>query len=205
MKKITIYENESCKQLGDLFGLFFEDLNHATDGGMYGELVQNRSFEYCEIDRQEYNGFTAWERSRNCFWEISTENPIHSENQHYLHVKAECGDWIANSGYNTGIYVQKGKKYDFSLWARCPETMAGEIEVAVREDQGETLYAEGHLMLEGAGWKKYELVLEASETTYKGRLRITFLNAGCYELDLISLFPQDTFCGRMPYPYRESG
>ena len=171
MKKITVYENESCKQLGDLFGLFFEDLNHAADGGMYGELVQNRSFEYCEIDRQEYNGFTAWEKSRNCLWEIHTENPIHTENQHYLQVKAECGDWIANSGYNTGIYVEKGKKYDFSLWARCPETMAGEIEVAVREEKGETVCAEGHLMLEGAGWKKYEL-------------------------DMVSLFPQDTFCGR---------
>lgn len=50
MKKIKIYEKESYKKLGDLYGLFFEDINHAADGGLYAELVQNCSFEFCEID-----------------------------------------------------------------------------------------------------------------------------------------------------------
>ena len=105
MKAITVYEKEIRKPLGDLFGLFFEDLNHAADGGMYAELVQNRSFEYCEVDHPQYHGLTAWEKSGGCVWEVRTREPLHPENRHYLHVEAQAGDWIANSGYNTGIYV----------------------------------------------------------------------------------------------------
>ena len=62
MKKITVYENEVTKELGDLFGIFFEDINHAADGGLYAEMVQNRSFEFEPIDNNSYNIFTAWEK-----------------------------------------------------------------------------------------------------------------------------------------------
>lgn len=54
-------ENKIC-DIGDLFGIFFEDINHAADGGLYGELVRNRSFEFCEIDNESYNHMTAWEK-----------------------------------------------------------------------------------------------------------------------------------------------
>ena len=57
---LTIYTQERGKELGDLFGIFFEDLNHAADGGLYAELVQNRSFEFDPIDRAEYHALTAW-------------------------------------------------------------------------------------------------------------------------------------------------
>ena len=63
MKKITVYEDEVTKELKDLFGIFFEDINHAADGGLYAELVQNRSFEFAPIDNKEYNSLTAWELS----------------------------------------------------------------------------------------------------------------------------------------------
>ena len=65
MKSITIYQDKTYKKLGDLFGLFFEDINHAADGGLYAEMVQNRSFEFCEIDCKEYNALTAWNKSVN--------------------------------------------------------------------------------------------------------------------------------------------
>ena len=55
MKKITVYEDEVTKELKDLFGIFFEDINHAADGGLYAELVQNRSFEFAPIDNKEYS------------------------------------------------------------------------------------------------------------------------------------------------------
>lgn len=136
MKRILIDETRKKKELGDLFGLFFEDLNHAADGGMYGELVQNRSFEFCQIDRAEYHGLTAWEKGGGLFWEIRTEEPLNAENQHYLYVKAQTGGYIANCGYNDGIYVEKGKSYDFSLWARCPEGTKAELTVGVAEFAG---------------------------------------------------------------------
>ncbi len=64
-KQIKIFQDQDYKKLGILYGLFFEDLNHAADGGLYAEMVQNRSFEYCEMDRQEQlNGRCA--RSGRC-------------------------------------------------------------------------------------------------------------------------------------------
>lgn len=196
MKTITVYENEERKPLKDLFGLFFEDLNHAADGGMYAELVQNRSFEYCEVDHPRYHGLTAWEKSAGCVWEIRSENPIHPENRHYLHVQARAGDWIANGGYNTGIYVEKGKTYDFSFWARCPESSQAGVEICVKTQTGEGACAAGLLVVEGREWKKYGLTLQAEQTTWEGKLFLTFPDGGSCELDMVSLFPADTFRGR---------
>ena len=60
--RIRIREDQPYKKLGDLFGIFFEDINHAADGGLYAELVQNRSFEFDPVDNPVYNGLTAWKR-----------------------------------------------------------------------------------------------------------------------------------------------
>ena len=79
MKQITIHENKVQKILGDNFGLFFEDLNHAADGGLYAELVQNRSFEYCTMDNEGYHGLTAWEKSPALQWEVRSENPLNKK------------------------------------------------------------------------------------------------------------------------------
>lgn len=196
MKAITVYEKEIRKPLGDLFGLFFEDLNHAADGGMYAELVQNRSFEYCEVDHPQYHGLTAWEKSGGCVWEVRTGEPLHPENRHYLHVEAQAGDWIANSGYNTGIYVEEGKSYDFSLWVRCAQDVRVRIEAAVKTREGECICAEGSFEAAGGEWKKYELTVKAAQTTWEGRLFLTFPDGGCCEIDMVSLFPKDTFRGR---------
>ena len=84
MKQITIYQDKPYKELGDLYGLFFEDINHAADGGLYAELVQNRSFEFCEIDKPEYHCLTAWEKSEDCQWQVLDEKPLNEDNIHYL-------------------------------------------------------------------------------------------------------------------------
>lgn len=88
MKTITVHQEQPYKELGDLFGLFFEDINHAADGGLYAELVQNRSFEFCEMDRKEYHALTAWNKSEKAGWEVRTAEPLNRENPHYLRVQA---------------------------------------------------------------------------------------------------------------------
>ena len=150
MKKITVHQDQSYKKLGDLFGLFFEDLNHAADGGLYAELVQNRSFEFCEIDRKEYHALTAWNKKPETEWEVRTEKPLHEENTQYLHVNAKTGDYIYNTGFNTGIFLETGKKYDFSMWARVEEKPV-EVNVSVRDEQGRIL-TEGILTVCGNEW-----------------------------------------------------
>ncbi len=193
MKKIKIYEKESYKKLGDLYGLFFEDINHAADGGLYAELVQNRSFEFCEIDRKEYHALTAWEKSENTEWEICTQNPLNEENTHYLHVKAEKDAYIRNLGFNTGIYVEAEKTYLFSVYARTEKKV--QLTVSVTDDVG-TVYAKNTLEIQGNDWTKYACKVNATGTTAAGRLVLTFGDECVCDLDMVSLFPTDTFMGR---------
>ncbi len=206
MKQIKVYQNDRYKKLGDLYGLFFEDINHAADGGLYAELVQNRSFEYCEIDKSDYTPLTAWEKSEDARWEVINDRPLNAENTHYLKVEAaKKGSYIKNRGFNTGIFVEAGKKYDFSVFARfdaCADAKAvedeGGLAIMVVDEEGRVCAKADALITVAASdaWKKYELELAAETTTYNGRLVITFDNVGIYELDMISLFPQDTFMGR---------
>lgn len=199
MKKIVVHQEQPYKKLGDLFGLFFEDINHAADGGMYAELVQNRSFEFCEIDRKDYHPLTAWTKSENALWEVKSDQPLNQENIHYLEVKVQKGDYIFNSGFNTGMFLEAGKKYDFSIWAKVQEAEntdhCGQIRICVK-DKKQNMVAQNQLVISGNQWQKYELVLEAVDTTVCGNLYLIFETAGTFDLDMVSLFPQDTFKGR---------
>lgn len=217
MRQIKIYEQESYKKLGDLYGLFFEDINHAADGGLYAELVQNRSFEYCEIDRRDYHALTAWEKSEGITWQVCDSAPLNKENTHYLHVEAKAGASVQNLGYNSGIYIEAGKKYDFSVYARLCDCQPGGkgvgdgeraeavegatgsrqnlVKIAVTDDTGKVC-AENTLTLQADNWHKYGLTLEATDTTWHGRLELIFADGGSFDLDMVSLFPQDTFQGR---------
>ena len=196
MRQIIIHQDDPYKELGDLYGLFFEDINHAADGGLYAELVQNRSFEYCEIDHKDYHSLTAWEKSGGIDWVVTDISPLNSENTHYLHVKAQPGSHIRNLGYNSGIYVEAGKKYDFSVYARLSGSDGPkEIQAGVVTDDGK-VFAQETFTVQGEQWEKYTLVLESSGTTWEGRLSLAFPEEGSYDLDMVSLFPQDTFKGR---------
>lgn len=192
-KQIRIFQDRTYKELGILYGLFFEDINHAADGGLYAELVQNRSFEYCDMDRAGYHALTAWEKKGEVDWSVRTEQPLHAENPHYLHVKSRPGGAVCNTGYNTGIFVEEGKYYDFSLFAGGVE---GSIPVCVTVESEAGVCAQGSFSVSGQGWKKYELQIKATGTTACGRLTLTFEAGGECDLDMISLFPQDTFLGK---------
>lgn len=192
MKTITIHQEQPCKKLGDLFGIFFEDINHAADVGLYAEMVQNRSFEFCEIDRKDYHALTAWEKSEGAEWTVKTEKPLNQENLHYLEVKAGKGDFICNTGFSTGMFLEAGKKYDFSVWAMGKSAV---LRVSVKDENGDNV-AENTLSLSGEEWQKYELVLEAEKTTVCGKLYLIFEEEGTYAFDMVSLFPQYTFRGR---------
>lgn len=203
MKTIRVYQNEPYKQLGDLYGLFFEDINHAADGGLYAELVQNRSFEFDKIDRWDYHSFTAWEKSEKADWEIRTEEPLNKENVHYVHVTAEQGDWIKNLGFNTGMFIEEGKRYDFSVYARGNSDTKIKISVVdadgvlcTKEDESTTVELRKAAETKENGWSKCELVLTATKTTTCGRLVLTFAGKTECDLDMVSLFPQDTFLAK---------
>lgn len=195
-KVIRVKQQQKTKKLGDLYGLFFEDINHAVDGGIYAELVQNRSFEYCEIDYKEYTHFTAWEKSGNCEWSIETEKPLAKFNTHYLRVNGENGAIIKNQGYNNGVYVKAGKKYRFSVYLRNKNQEEKQIVVRVSDKDFGVCCGEGYFncsITSHDEWKKYKLEFMATKTTTCGELQLIFADGGEYDIDMVSLFPKDTF------------
>lgn len=98
-----------------MYGVFFEDINRAADGGLYAELVQNRSFEYTTDDNKSYTPLTAWTVT-GAAQVVDDDGRLNARNRDYLSLSA--GSSVTNSGCNTGIRVEDGKRYDFSVWAR---------------------------------------------------------------------------------------
>lgn len=214
---LTVDTTEKKQSFGDMFGIFFEDLNHAADGGLYGELIRNRSFEFDEIDNRSYNHLTAWNISGlkndgengplkqevntdNIYgtYAIENEMPLSEKNPHYLTVNIKEGNMydisknvsIVNEGFNTGLFLEKGKEYNFSIYCMCYEN---DMSLMVSLTDGEEELAENVIAAAGDGWKNYRCVFTPDKTTYNGRLKVQFLNSGKISLDHISLFPKDTF------------
>ncbi|WP_200302844.1 alpha-L-arabinofuranosidase C-terminal domain-containing protein [Streptomyces adelaidensis] len=170
-----------------MYGVFFEDINRAADGGLYAELVQNRSFEYSTADNRAYTPLTSWTVDGTA-QVVNDAGRLNERNRNYLSLSA--GSAVTNAGYNTGVRVEAGKKYDFSVWARAdsPTTLA----VALQDADG-TLATARQVAVKG-GWAKYKARFTATRTSSDGRLGVA--SSGAAALDEVSLFPRDTYKGR---------
>lgn len=201
---INIYADDEKKEQGDLFGIFFEDLNHAADGGLYGELVRNRSFEFDKVDSPEYHAMTAWslvERGDSVAQaHIETTAPLNQNNPHYLVLEVMTegeGGGIANEGYAPGIPFEKGKEYKFSCYCRSRSGKSVPLEIRLENSDGTKCYAKDQILPQTGEWKKYELTLRSGQTDYQGRIVLVMREPAQVELDMVSLFPADTF-GEVP-------
>ncbi|WP_298454643.1 alpha-L-arabinofuranosidase C-terminal domain-containing protein [uncultured Cellulomonas sp.] len=184
----------------DLYGLFYEDINYAADGGLYAELVRNRSFEFTSADNASFTGMTAWEEVERAGATATTavvtdEGRLNDTNRFYLQLEASgAGAGIRNTSYNTGVPVVAGEEYLFSVWAR--SQTAQPLTVAVEDAAGEATFATGTVAVDGSGeWKKYETTLTATGSTTAGRLAVVAGAAGTVALDMVSLFPEDQWEG----------
>ncbi len=188
--------------MGDLFGIFFEDLNHAADGGLYAELVQNRSFEFDPIDHPDYHALTAWEKVERgggeCEVRVENETPLNKQNQNYAVIDimaAGDGVGLMNHGFNTGIPVREGETYVFSMYARRNSSFDVPVIITLEGLEG-SIYSEAAIVVASDQWTKYEARLTASATDYSGRLVLTTKGSGFLCLDMVSLFPARTFRNR---------
>lgn len=190
-------DGETTEISDDLYGVFYEDINYAADGGLYAELVRNRSFEFNSSDNRSFTGLTAWEKvERGATGSISVgtdTNRLNDSNRYYLTVNAAGpGVGVRNLGYNEGLAVEAGASYDFSVWAR---TATAQTLTVTIEDGGQVL-ATGTVGVAGDDtWAKHELTLTAGATSASARLVVTGGGAGTLRLDMVSLFPQDTWVG----------
>ncbi len=174
-----------------MYGLFFEDINFAADGGLYGELVKNRSFEF----PQHYMG---WRVFGNV--ELEDDGPF-ERCPHYVvlsdpgHRERRTG--LQNEGF-FGIGVEKGKEYRFSVWAKAPK---GKSQIRVQLINEQAMYerqnfSEVKLDVDSKDWKKYEVTIKSSRTEPKANLRIFLSSPNPVALEHVSLFPKETFKNR---------
>lgn len=136
-----------------MYGVFFEDINRAADGGLYAELVQNRSFEYDPADNASYTPLTAWAPAGGTLDVVDDDGRLNERNRRYLRVGLPGG--VINSGYNTGVNVERGERYDFSVWARTDQAAGTPLHVGLTDEAGADLAAPLKLQVTGDGWKKY--------------------------------------------------
>lgn len=197
----------------DLVGVFFEDLNYAADGGLYAELVQNRSFEYSAVEQSHWGPFFSWDLRKlgggDGSLGLANVRPIHPNNPHYALltvVRPGDGVGIANGGFD-GIPLRAGATYEASFWAYQPFMNAkwgpnNSIEghpmpVTLRlEGRDGQVLAEAEVEVVGRAWTRYSVRLTPSETEKQAQLVLLAHARGGLALDMISLFPQDTFMGR---------
>jgi alpha-L-arabinofuranosidase len=176
-----------------MLGAFLEDVNFAADGGLYAELVKNRSFEFPD-PMMGWNRISTGHTAGGV--EIREDDPFNEANPHYLRIKTDGaaeGFGVSNEGFR-GMGVRGGEGYAFSAQLRAVEGQPG-LRIALVAPNGRKL-AETRLTGFDKRWKKYSATLRATDTEPKARLEVCVEAAGALDLDMVSLFPEKTWKNR---------
>jgi alpha-L-arabinofuranosidase len=173
-----------------LHGVFFEDINYGADGGLYAELVQNRSFEHAE----HLYAWSTVDRGGDGTVTIETADPLNAKNPHYLRLDvkdAGQGFGVANYGFG-GIAVRPHENYLFSVRARADAAFHGILRAVVEDETGRPL---GECRLEGLTeqWREFDGVIPSSGAADHARLVVLATAPGRVDLDVVSLFPENTW------------
>ena len=187
---LSIDAQNEVHEISDLlYGVFFEDINFAADGGLYAEMVINRSFEYGSL--AEGDEFHGWSTVGDIEYTVKvqdTENCLNPNNTNYLVLSnsSDTKSGVQNTGFLDGMSVESGVTYDFSVYAKA-EDYSGEI--TVRLIAGEQIAAEASFSAITSEWTKYELSLTSSLTSSSDVYLQILIDKGEVALDMVSLFP----------------
>lgn len=177
-----------------MYGIFFEDINYGADGGLYAEMVKNRSFEF----PQNLLGWTTFGKV-----EVKDDGPF-ERNPHYVRLlpagHGEKYTGMDNEGF-FGVTVHKDSTYRFSAWMRTPSGNPGKIrvELTAPASMGETQVLARHdIEVNSKEWKKYTCTLKPNQSIQRGVLRIFLAKPDKNAIDMehVSLFPANTWKGR---------
>ena len=197
-----------------LYGIFFEDINWAADGGIYAEMVANRGFD--------------WRTERPAYWEYDFRGgaearvtqewakPLYPENAQYLRIEAigagtGCG--MRNRGFCGGMKIVGGAKYDLKFYARGVDGYAGGLRVVLEKPSvekggaivqlAEFKVRPGQMKVGEAGatpfdrilpdWTKFTAELVAAEDATNATLSVLLDSKGIVDVEFVSLFPRDTY------------
>lgn len=184
---ITVQVNKPGHKVSPLlWGIFFEDINLSADGGIYPELVRNRSFE--DSDKPDF-----WKLDGQGEMAIDNRQPLTPINRRSLRVQVNGDVSLLNEGY-WGMALVRGEGYQLRLAARAADGLAGPLAVVLRSRAGAEL-AKAELAGLTEGWKWFEAGLTASDTDPKASLCITVSGKGTLWLDMVSVMPKRTWKG----------
>ena len=183
-----------------LYGIFYEDINHAADGGIYAELIRNRSFEDgprfgAPADMQGWTTLAAAPSQITAqLIQPTKKTPLLNAAQHnalQLDVRASVQNpvCLVNEGF-WGINAVQGRTYRLSFWAKSLK-YKGTVKATLCSQDGSILYAEtavGTFPVD-KGWQKYEATLKSNENDPHAQFALVFDGVGTVQLDVVSLFP----------------
>lgn len=174
-----------------MYGIFFEDINYAADGGLYGELVKNRSFEFP-------NNFAGWDISGKVT--LKDDGPF-NKNPHYVRLAPSGHNdkhtMIENHGF-FGMGVKEGAEYRFSVWARVPDGGTAKLWIDLVDNatmSDDQKLGNVGVEVSGKEWKKYTAFVKPNKTFAKAHLRIWGDSKVTTDVEHVSLFPVDTYKG----------
>ncbi|MGN6214138.1 alpha-L-arabinofuranosidase C-terminal domain-containing protein [Parafilimonas sp.] len=174
-----------------MWGIFFEDINFAADGGLYAELVKNRSFEF-------FTPLTGWSirQASPTTGSVLVTNRLETDsaNQRYIRVtrNTATGEFgLTNEGFR-GMGIKQNEQYIFTVSAR---SEAGNLALHVQlvDSTGKNLGESQTINISGNNWQQYKTSLTANATELKARLNVWFEGEGVADFDMLSLFPQHTW------------
>lgn len=164
------------------YGIFYEDINHAADGGLYAELIRNRSFEDDSIP-------SNWFSIGNARISLVKEGLLNEAQHNALGVTiAGEGDGILNEGF-WGINAVKDRKYQLSFWAKSDKNYKGTITARLQSAAGQCLGETKVKVACSKKWEKYTATIIATGNDPKAEFSLTADKAGEFQLDVVSLFP----------------
>ncbi len=199
-----------------LYGIFFEEINRAGDGGIYAEMLQNRSFEDAPFP-------LGWKlvqgEGAEGKMELDRTLPLNGKNPTSLRLEiARPGHRLGVASYgfrgvpqrprdrpaewlprfesaSGGLAVERGKKYDLTFYARTAKGFSGPLTATLERPDGRVLASKAVRNL-GDRWKKVTLSLTPDRSETEARLVLSAGSPGIVWLDMVSLFPRDTYKGR---------
>lgn len=179
-----------------MYGIFFEDINFAADGGLYAELIKNRSFEFDEplTGWKQPNTKTLSPNLDSGFLTIITDKSKTNKNYARITVENDKNYLLENEGFR-GIGLHQDENYDFTFNLENASGNISAVNASLIDERGSVISSVS-LMIKGQGWQKYNTVFKPSKTIEKAKLQIRFTGKGVVNMDMISLFPQNTWKGR---------
>lgn len=187
----------STKIQPTMYGVFFEDINFAADGGLYAEMIKNRSFEF-------EAPLMGWDQPNSDRHSLNTQSGFartikvleNKSNPNFLRVilNDDKGYQLINEGFR-GMGIKKDARYTLSLKAANHDEAIKKIIIQFIDNNNNVL-GETSILPTSNDWESYSASFTATETEAKAKLKITFEGAGTIDLDMISLFPEDTWNNR---------